>query len=186
MPESADNGRLSIDALLPPELAKAAELIGVRKTRLDTLSLAALSVLGGAFIALGAMFATTVLAGAEGHVPFGISRLLAGIPFCLGLVLVIIGGAELFTGNNLMVMALAAGKVRLREMLRAWVIVYFGNFIGAAGTAALVFLSGQYLQGEGSVAGLRSSLPMARQPCLSIRRSFSAFFATCWYVSPFG
>ena len=152
MPESADNGRLSIDALLPPELAKAAELIGVRKTRLDTPSLVTLSVLGGAFIALGAMFATTVLAGAEGHVPFGISRLLAGIPFCLGLVLVIIGGAELFTGNNLMVMALAAGKVRLREMLRAWVIVYFGNFIGAGGTAALVFLSGQYLQGEGSVA----------------------------------
>jgi formate transporter len=162
MTDTDDRDHLSIDALMPAELAKAAESIGVRKTRLDTSSLAALSVLGGAFIALGAMFATTVLAGAEGHVPFGISRLLAGIPFCLGLILIIVGGAELFTGNTLMVMALAAGKVQLREMLRAWAIVYAGNFIGAAGTAALVFLSGQYLQGQGSVAGVSLKLALGK------------------------
>ena len=83
------------------------------------------------FIALGALFATTVLAGANGTVPYGISRLLAGIAFCLGLILVIVGGAELFTGNTLMVMAWAAGKVSLKEMLRAWAIIYVGNFIGA-------------------------------------------------------
>jgi formate transporter len=162
MTDSADREHLSIDALMPAELAMAAESIGVRKTRLDTPSLAALSVLGGAFIALGAMFATTILAGSQGHIPFGISRLLAGIPFCLGLILVIVGGAELFTGNTLMVMALAAGKVRLSEMLRAWAIVYAGNFIGAAGTAVLVFLSGQYLQGQGSVAGVSLKLALAK------------------------
>jgi formate/nitrite transporter len=142
----------SIDALLPQEMARKAEAVGVQKTRMDFVSLLALAVLAGAFIALGAMFATTVLAGADGVLPFGVSRLLSGVVFCLGLILVIVGGAELFTGNTLMVMAWAAGEVRLREMLRAWLIVYAGNFIGALGTAGLVFLSGQVLSGKGSVA----------------------------------
>ena len=143
-----------IDALLPREIALKAEAIGVQKTRLDFLSLVALAVLAGAFIGLGAMFATTVLAGVDGVLPFGVSRLLSGVVFCLGLILVVVGGAELFTGNNLMVMAWAAGKVSPREMLRAWAIVYVGNFIGAVGTAGIVFLSGQYLSGKGSVAGV--------------------------------
>ena len=143
-----------IDALLPREIALKAEAIGVQKTRLDFLSLVAPAVLAGAFIGLGAMFATTVLAGAEGVLPFGVSPLLSGVVFCLGLILVVVGGAELFTGNNLMVMAWAAGKVSPREMLRAWAIVYVGNFIGAVGTAGIVFLSGQYLSGKGSVAGV--------------------------------
>jgi formate transporter len=147
-----------IDALLPAEIALKAEAVGVQKTRMDTLRLLALAVLAGAFIALGAMFATTVLAGTDGVVPFGLSRLLSGLVFCLGLILVVVGGAELFTGNTLMVMAWAAGKVRLREMLRAWAIVYVGNFIGAVGTAGLVFLSGQYLSGKGSVAAVALTL----------------------------
>jgi formate/nitrite transporter len=150
----------SIDALLPPEIARKAEAIGVQKTRLDVVSLLALAVLAGAFIALGAMFATTVLAGADGVLPFGVSRLLSGLVFCLGLILVIVGGAELFTGNTLMVMAWAAGEVRLREMLRAWTIVYIGNFVGAIGTAGLVFLSGQYLGGKGSVAAVALTIAL--------------------------
>jgi formate transporter len=153
-----EQSHIGIDALLPPEVARKAELAGVAKTRLDPLSLFALAVLGGAFIALGGMFATTVLAGADGIVPFGLSRLLSGLVFCLGLILVVVGGAELFTGNTLMVMAWAAGKVRLGEMLRAWLIVYVGNFVGAIGTAALVLLSGQYLSGRGSVAAVALNL----------------------------
>ena len=155
-----DHSNNSIDALLPQEMARKAEAIGVQKTRLDVPSLLALAVLAGAFIALGAMFATTVLAGADGVLPFGIGRLLSGLVFCLGLVLVVVGGAELFTGNTLMVMAWAAGEVRLREMLRAWTIVYIGNFIGALGTAGLVFLSGQYLGGKGSVAVVALNLAL--------------------------
>ncbi len=149
--DHADHG---IDALLPAEIAQKAEGVGVNKARLDVLSLIALAILAGAFIALGAMFATTVLAGADGVIPFGVSRLLAGIVFGLGLILVVLGGAELFTGNNLMVMAWAAGKLPLTAMLRAWAIVYVGNFIGAVGTALLVFLSGQYLAGRGTVAAV--------------------------------
>jgi formate/nitrite transporter len=152
----------SLDALLPADIARKAEDIGVQKTRMNVPSLLALAVLAGAFIALGGMFATTVLAGADGVVPFGISRLLSGLVFCLGLILVVVGGAELFTGNALMVMAWAAGEVRLREMLRAWAIVYVGNFVGAIGTAALVFLSGQYLAGKGSVAGVALNLALAK------------------------
>jgi formate/nitrite transporter len=155
-----DLSNQSIDALLPPEMARKAEAVGVQKTRMDVTSLLALAVLAGAFIALGGMFATTVLAGADGVLPFGISRLLSGVVFCLGLILVVVGGAELFTGNTLMVMAWAAGGVRLREMLRAWLIVYIGNFVGAIATAALVFLSGQYLSGRGSVAAVALDLAL--------------------------
>ncbi len=151
-----------IDALLPAEIAEKAEGVGVSKARLDAVSLVALAVLAGAFIALGAMFATTVLAGADGVLPFGVSRLLAGIVFGLGLILVVLGGAELFTGNNLMVMAWAAGKLPLRNMLRAWTIVYIGNFIGAIGTALLVFLSGQYLAGHGTVAAVVLNIAAAK------------------------
>jgi len=155
---NANSGHHGIDALLPSEIAEKAEMVGVQKTRQDVLNLMALAILAGAFIALGAMFATTVLAGADGILPFGLSRMFAGIAFCLGLILVVVGGAELFTGNTLMVMAWAAGKVRLREMLRAWLIVYIGNFIGAIGTALLVFLSGQYLSGQGVVANVALKL----------------------------
>jgi formate transporter len=151
-----------VDALLPAAIAEKAEAVGAQKTKLDLLTLSALGVLAGAFIGLGAMFATTVLAGAEGMLPFGVARLLAGIVFCLGLILVIVGGAELFTGNALIVMAWAAGKVRLRQMLRVWAIVYVGNFIGAIGTALLVFLSGQYLGGQGAVARVVLSLALAK------------------------
>lgn len=160
MKRDADPNDHRVDALLPAEIARKAESVGAQKARMDAPSLTALAVLAGAFIALGAMFATTVLAGADGTLPFGLSRLLAGVAFCLGLVLVVVGGAELFTGNTLMVMALASGKVCLRELLRAWLIVYIGNFVGAAATAALVFLSGQYLSGQGSVAEVALKLAL--------------------------
>jgi formate/nitrite transporter len=109
-----------------------------------------LAVLAGAFIAMGAVFATTVAAGA-GSLPYGIVRLLAGLVFSLGLILVIVGGAELFTGNNLIVMAWASRKVSTPLLLKNWAIVYAGNFVGALGTAVLVFVGGQYAFGQGTV-----------------------------------
>jgi formate transporter len=141
----------SIDALLPPEMAERAERIGVEKTRLDTMSLMALAVLAGAFVAFGSMFSVVVTAGAEGFLSYGVARLLGGLVFSLGLILVIVGGAELFTGNNLMVMAYASGRVGVREILRAWALVYVGNFVGAIGIALLVFLAAGYTHGGGAV-----------------------------------
>lgn len=139
------------DAPLPPDMARAAETVGVRKAGYDGLTLLALAVLAGAFIGLGAMFATVVVSGAEGMLPFGVTRLLAGLVFSLGLILVLVAGAQLFTGDMLMVMAWANGRIRLRQMVRVWTTVWIGNFIGAAATALLVFLSGQYEFGQGAV-----------------------------------
>ncbi len=154
---------IRIDALLPQEMATRAEYLGVRKAEMPILKMFMLSVLAGAFIALGAIFATTVSAGsmaittAGGEaaystgLPFGVTRLLAGLVFSLGLILVVVGGAELFTGNNLIVMAWANGKVTAGALLRNWAIVYFGNFVGAIGTAILMFFTRQYTFGTNSI-----------------------------------
>ncbi len=145
------SNEIHIDALLPAEMARRAELTGVRKSEAPALTLLSLAVLAGAFIALGAIFATTVTAGTASTWPFGVTRLLAGLVFCLGLILVVVGGAELFTGNNLIVMAWANKKVTTYALLRNWIIVFLGNFIGSIGTAALLFFSGQYKFGGGAV-----------------------------------
>ena len=145
------SNEVHIDALLPAEMARRAELTGVRKSEAPAFTLLSLAVLAGAFIALGAIFATTVSAGTAGTWPFGVTRLLAGLVFCLGLILVVVGGAKLFTGNNLIVMAWANKKVTTYALLRNWGIVYLGNFIGSVGTAALLFYSGQYKFGGGAV-----------------------------------
>lgn len=142
---------LHIDALLPPEMAEKAAQIGVKKAALDTGSTFVLALLAGAFIALGALFSTTVAAGAGGALPYGVARLLVGLVFSLGLILVVVGGAELFTGNTLIVMAWASGKVSTARLLRNWGIVFAGNFVGAVATAALLFGSGQYTFGGGAV-----------------------------------
>ena len=159
-----------IDALLPQEMAEKAERVGVAKTRLDTSSLLALAVLAGAFIALGSAFSFVVVAGAEGAMPYGVTRLLGGLAFSLGLILVIVGGAELFTGNNLMIMACASGRVGMRELLRAWSLVYAGNFVGAAGIAILVFFAAGYSHGQGAVG-------LATLVSADSKASFSAFQA---------
>jgi formate transporter len=155
-------GDIRIDALLPPEMAKRAEFLGVRKSEAPLLATLTLAVLAGAFIALGAIFATTVAAGASGIVPYGIVRLLSGLVFSLGLVLVIVGGAELFTGNNLIVMAWAGRKVSTPGLLRNWGVVYLGNFIGAIGTALLLFVSRQYTFGGGSVGAVALNTAVAK------------------------
>ncbi len=131
-------------------MAARAEDVGARKAGLDAISLFVLAVLAGAFISLGAVFATTVSAGMV-DVPYGVVRLLAGLAFSLGLILVIVGGAELFTGNALIVMAWASGKVSSRLVLRNWTIVYLGNLVGALATAVVLLVSGQYAFGGGSV-----------------------------------
>lgn len=151
-----------LDALLPAEMSLKAVAVGVRKAALDTVTLLVLSVLAGAFIALGANFATVVVAGANGELPYGLTRLLAGVVFSLGLILVIVGGAELFTGNNLIVMAWASGQVSTAQLVRNWVIVYVGNFAGAVGTALLVALSGQLRFGQGAVGDAAVAIAEAK------------------------
>jgi formate transporter len=141
----------SIDALIPAEMAKKAENAGVAKANLGIFRMFALAVLAGAFIALGAVLATTATTGMGGIAPYGVTRMVAGLAFCLGLILVVGAGAELFTGNNLIVMAWADRKVSTGLMLRNWGVVYVGNFVGAVATAVGLFLTGQYAFGNGAV-----------------------------------
>jgi formate transporter len=140
----------NIDALLPQEMAEKAEAIGVKKAGLSFFPLFTLSILAGAFIALGAMFSTITAAGSS-ELPYGLGRLLVGLSFCIGLILVIVGGAELFTGNNLIVMAWASRKVSTISLLHNWAVVYLGNLVGSMGTALLVFFTRQYMFGDGAV-----------------------------------
>jgi len=138
-----------LDALLPAAMARRAEEVGVQKASMDALRTFALAVLAGAFIALGGVFATTALAGA-GTAPWGAIRALGGLAFSLGLILVVVGGAELFTGNNLVAMAWASRRLSVGALARNWGIVFAGNFVGAAATAFVVFLGGSYRFGGGA------------------------------------
>ncbi len=145
------DGGFNIDALVPKDMAAKAENVGVAKANLGPLRMFALAVLAGAFIALGAVYATTATTGAAGVLPFGITKLVGGLVFSLGLILVVGAGAELFTGNNLIVMAWASHKVSSGALLRNWVIVYAGNFAGSVLTAVLMFASKQYAFSQGAI-----------------------------------
>jgi formate transporter len=169
------SAEIQIDAFPPPKMAARMEDVGVAKSKLNFMTTFALAILAGAFIGTGAIFATTIAAGgmtintAEGvkafttGLPYGVVRLLTGLVFCLGLIAVVVAGAELFTGNNLIVMAFASGKVKLSGLLRNWAIVYAGNFVGSVLTAAVMFMSKQYTFGGGAI-GL-TALNIANGKC---------------------
>src|SRR5688572_12749584 len=137
------------DAYAPREIAARVTEFSIAKARLSLLPLALLGVLAGAFIGLGALMFTLVAA--DAGLGFAASRLLGGLAFSLGLVLVTVAGAELFTGNNLLAMAWAEGRLSTSEVLRNWVVVCAANFVGAAGLAVLVWLSGHGGLAEGAV-----------------------------------
>jgi formate/nitrite transporter len=136
------SNEIKIDAFLPAAMAERAEDVGVKKANLDFWSMFALAVLAGSFIGLGAEFYTLVIT--DSGLAFGLNKLLGGLVFSLGLILVVVAGAELFTGNNLIVMAWVGGKLTLGRLMRNWVIVYFGNLVGSLATAMLMYLTRQW------------------------------------------
>lgn len=139
-----------LDALPPPDIARKAEAVGETKAGMASLDVFVLAVLAGAFIALGANFATVVGAGGA-DLPYGVSRLLVGLVFTLGLILVVVAGAELFTGNNLIVMAWASRRVSTVRLLGNWTLVWLGNLVGALATVLIVYATKQYTFGGGAV-----------------------------------
>lgn len=175
MSETPDRapGAHRIDALLPPEIALACEAAGAVKAKRDAMALFVLGVLAGAFIALGAIFMTVVLTGA-GDLPWGVARLLGGLVFSLGLILVIVGGAELFTGDALMIMACASRRISLAALLRAWALVYAGNICGAVGTAALMVLAGSHEFGGGAVGETALAIANGKAALPTVRLFFLA------------
>ena len=146
------------DAYAPEQIALRVEAIGVAKAAAPALPTITLGLLAGAFIAFGAMFYTAVMAGVDPG--FGPARLLGGVAFSLGLVLVVVAGAELFTGNNLIVIAWADGRIGTASLLRNWALVYAANFAGAVGAALLVHWSG-ILGNSGGAVG-RTAIAIAR------------------------
>jgi len=146
---------------MPDKMAERAEDAGIAKAKMSFSKTFVLAILAGAFISFGAIFATTVTA--EPTFSAGFTKLIGGIAFSLGLILVIVGGAELFTGNNIIVMAWANKRIRTSQVLRNWSIVFIGNFIGAASIAVLMFLSEQYSSGNGSI-GIKA-LNIAEAKC---------------------
>jgi len=165
-------------------MALRAETVGASKAQLPLLNLAALAVLAGAFIALGAAFFTTATTATD--LGYGPTRLLGGVAFSLGLILVVIAGAELFTGNNLMVMAWAGGRIPTTALLRAWAVVYAGNFVGAAATAVLVALSGQWRFADQAVGANEVQIATAKVNLEVKRRFSSACCVTGWSAWRFG
>ncbi len=151
---------LAMDPYTPVEMAHRVEAGGVAKSSLPLGPAFVLAVLAGAFVGLGALLAT--IAGTDTGLGYGPTRLLAGAAFSLGLVLVVVGGAELFTGNALLVMAWAEGKVGTHAVLRNWLVAYLGNFVGALATAYGVYRSGVMGLGSGRVAATAVGLAQAK------------------------
>lgn len=157
---------VSLDALLPPDMAERAEAVGVRKAGMDPLEVFLLAVLAGAFIGMAANFSTVTMTGLQASgVGYGVVRLLAGLAFSLGLILVVVAGAELFTGNNLIVMAVASRKVTLGQLLQNWVIVYAGNFAGSVLTAYFILLTGQHTEPGSTGAVGAAAVSIAAGKC---------------------
>ncbi len=191
------------DAHKPAEIAALIEEAGVGKARLPAGQMLVLAMLAGAFIGFGAAAFSMVMAGTDPT--FGPARLLGGVVFALGLILVVVGGAELFTGNALMVMATVDGKITVPQLLRNWVIVYAGNLIGAVSLAVAFSLAGLLNGGMGgtavSIAEAKAALPVTEAfmrgalcnalVCLALWLSFAArtvagkILAILWPISGF-
>lgn len=148
------------DCYSPKEIAERVENVGVTKAGLPLVSQVALGVLAGGFIGLGAMFFTLVVS--DTNLSFAIARVLGGVVFSLGLILVVVAGAELFTGNNLLVMATVTGRIPASRFVQNMVVIYCANFVGAVGLAGLVALSGQWQMGGSSVGKTALAIAVAK------------------------
>jgi len=140
------------NAYSPAEIEAAVEKVGVVKAGLPFLPCFMLAIMAGAGIGLGALYYCIVLS--DAGLSFAVTRVLGGVVFSLGLAIVLVGGAELFTGNNLIVMAWASGRISMAALLRNWAIVYCGNFVGAVGLVILVFFSHHLDMNNGRIAAV--------------------------------
>jgi formate/nitrite transporter len=140
----------SPDVKPPGRIAAAAASKGETKAALEWPVLSVLAVLAGAYIGFGGLFYLVAIAGAEA-MPFGAGQLLGGLAFSLGLILVLVGGAELFTGNTLLVVAWAERRAGFAPIVWALAVAWVLNFVGAVAVAALAFAAGVHEAGDGAV-----------------------------------
>ena len=152
------------DAYSSSEIAARIESVGVSKARMALVPMIILGIVAGGFIGLGAMY--YVIVASDAGMGFAAQRVLGGVVFSLGLILVVVAGAELFTGNNLLVMAWADRRITTLELLRNWLVVYLANAVGAIGLALIVYWSGHADMNGGAIgqqylkiAAAKTSLP---------------------------
>jgi formate transporter len=135
--------KITAEDYSPPQVAQRVEAVGMAKGTGNISSTILLGILAGVFIGLGAMFCTVVTTGLG--LGFGLTKLLGGLSFCLGLILVVMAGAELFTGNCLIVMSWMSGRTSFAKLLRNWGLVYFANLLGALSLVGLMFYTYQWM-----------------------------------------
>lgn len=157
---STKSNAINLDAFPPPEMAERMEDVGVKKASLSLGRMFALAVLAGVFIGLGAQFFTVAIT--ETGLGFGVKKVFGGLVFSLGLILVVVAGAELFTGNNLIVMAWVSGKLSLGRVMRNWVVVYLGNLVGSLGTVVLLYLTRQWAAADYQVGATALNIAVAK------------------------
>jgi formate/nitrite transporter len=136
--------------LSPKEVCNYVESVGIQKANNQFIQTLILGILAGAFIAIGGFSAAMASHSIEN---VGVAKLVAGIVFPVGLMFVIICGAELFTGNCLLTVAYAQKKITLKKMLKNWITVYFANFIGAFIIVVLIYYSGSLSTNGGKLGG---------------------------------
>lgn len=158
---SMPTGLFGSDAYAPSEVANRVKTVGVAKAQMALVPLAMLGLLAGAFIGLGSML--FVIVKADSGLGFAASQIGGGLAFSLGLFLVVVAGAELFTGNNLLAMAWADGQISSYQVLRNWIVVCAANFAGAAGLALLVYLSGHTGMGSNAIGRTVVNIVLAKQ-----------------------
>ena len=169
-----------LDPYKPAEIANLVEAAGVAKARLPMVQMATLAVLAGVFIGLGAAAFTQTMTGVDASL--GPVRILGGAVFSLGLILVIVGGAELFTGNALMVMAAVDRRISLGALGRSWLIVYLGNFAGALILAAMFYLAGAFDGDMGQTARAIAQAKVALEPSEAFIRGILCNMLVCLAV----
>ncbi|EGR2794337.1 formate transporter FocA [Vibrio navarrensis] len=138
------------DSLLPPQAAERAAEIGEGKATKDPVKSFLLAISAGIHIGIAFVFYTTVTTGA-GDLPWGMTRLVGGLAFSLGLILVVVTGGELFTSSVLTLVARASGKISWRVLFKNWMVVYVGNLVGAILLVACMLTTKQYMFDHGQV-----------------------------------
>ncbi|MDR1088101.1 MAG: formate/nitrite transporter family protein [Coriobacteriales bacterium] len=174
---------LKPDVLSPADTEQKLEAIGVSKAAMPLRRMVPLGILAGMFIAMGAMMLGLVLA--DSTLPFAAQRLLGGLVFCTGLVLVVLAGAELFTGNNLIIVAVASGKASWGAYVKNLVLIWITNFIGSLIAVAIVYLANTHMMAGGAVGDELVNLAQAKTALPPLTLFFKAIlcnFLVCLAV----
>jgi formate/nitrite transporter len=163
----------------PKDVAAKMCETGVGKCKLPILKMFILAILAGVYIAFGAQL--FLLVGSDSTLGFGFTRFLSASVFTVGLMMVVVGGAELFTGNNLVLIAALDKKVTWGELLKNWVVVYIGNFVGSIILAALLFFGGTWSL-NGNLVGANALKVALSKTSLTFAQAFFRGILCNWLV----